>query len=974
MAFFLEPYTYPVLIFLLEVLVYLENLWYEAIWSRWQPSRTTTLDKLIMQKEDEIWHAVIYGNDGDARKIFEDLTNTSPYSVSDNGGVAVSSNSPRAASMSDEIEAGVLFHRPKTKLQKAVETDVVEHEVSRGSRRYDMAVQARLEAIADRLANSSRRLTNKESERLKEWSIGKVSILWMAIHRDHKSDVDYLLTERNQKLDMGNTVWQQTILHKAVSKGDCELVRDILEKSLSASPDTYINAGDFASMTALHELVSESIIPSLTNRNPIELDSALKIFGLLLEHGASIDALDELFRTPLHLLFYEALFEIDLAELKRQYVFLIPLLDSFLLAGAEVQTKDTKGNTPLHIACELQNHKAIEKLILNGADPETLNRDGKTPRRVFLDSPGSDKDFWRRMTVLSRQKQGIGAEVYAPSRKPSQSYERITKARMAICDKSPVYCRYQRNDPNTETSNPLLWTPGDISVSDVLYPKSLTTDTTFLAKCAKECQLAWEDFFQQTREVDQTAEDGLEQESVAKRSVTVDTSVALAKKSWIWVNFPANNATWIRRMSKDTAKSSKHDDVENTQTKPMVSLVVYIEVQPLGPSTATPGEEAYPLFTGLDGVQMPQTLDQTSLNAESLSKLRSKENQVIYRWSEKQGSAQRGQLPLEWRVRDPSSKLASLLSKMRRRAEWHERKEARNSSLGRTGRAGGGEGADYSARMQSIRKERRPKWLMVRQLWLWKLNDGTVLTAIPSRRTMCMADELLEAIRESNLHDVSSGDELMKHIVKETITFPNKFMRAGLGEHILNIFEGEIASEADEEATFYNNFTQNDWDSKHANRAINCTWRVKDIRDELGLIEKVFLSQLEVVKQFAKVLTPPQAKTSSDPEYIRTLVAELEGMIKRIKSMDNDAATTLDSLNNITQAMLAQASLKEAESARLMNFIILPFTIVTVIFTPLSFMTSLFAVNSDGFPHNGDGELRIPSEWFWWRMGLFIDG
>lgn len=30
--------------------------------------------------------------------------------------------------------------------------------------------------------------------------------------------------------------------------------------------------------------------------------------------------------------------------------------------------------------------------------------------------------------------------------------------------------------------------------------------------------------------------------------------------------------------------------------------------------------------------------------------------------------------------------------------------------------------------------------------------------------------------------------------------------------------------------------------------------------------------------------------------------------------------------------MLAQASLKEAESARLMNLIILPFTVVTVIF------------------------------------------
>ncbi|KAF5577662.1 ankyrin repeat [Fusarium pseudocircinatum] len=887
MDFVLKSYTYPVLIFLLEVLVYLENLWYEAIWSCWQPSHTTTLDKLIMQKEDEIWHAVIYGNDRDVRKIFEDLTNTPEerrtpsYSASDNGGVALSSSNPRAAPTSGEIEAGVSFHRPKTEIQKAVETDI-EHEVLRGSR-------SRI-------------------------------------------------------------------------KGDYEIVRYILEKSLSASPDTYINARDNASRTALHVLVYGSIIP-LTNP-PIELDNALKVFGLLLEHGASIDALDELFRTPLHLLFYEALFWKDLTEFNRQHIFLIPLLDSFLLAGAEVQTKDADGNTPLHVACELQNHKAIEKLILNGADPETLNRDGKTPRRVFLDSTEPDKDFWERMTALSRQKQSISAEVYAPSRKPSQSYERITKARMAFATNLQSIVVIKEMIPILRPAILCFGRRGTF-----LYPM-------FFIPRVRQQTLH---FFQQTREVDHTAEDGFEKESVAGRSRAVDRSVPSAENAWVWVNFPANNATWIRlfnnktfiennfsvdastwrfyeknmklhaskgnglrirtphayKMSKVTAKSSKHDDGKNTQTEPMVSLAIPfidIEVQPWGPSRATPGEEAYPPFTGLDGVQKPQTLDQTSFNAESLSKMRSKENQVIYRWSEKQGSAQLGQLPLEWSVIDPFSKLASLLDEMRHRAKRYERKEARSSSLGRTGRAGGGEGADYSARMQSIRKERCPKWLMVRQLWLWKLNDGTVLTAIPSRRTMCMADELLEVIRESNLHGVSSGDELMKHVVKETITFPNKFMRAGLGEHILNIFEGEIASEADEEATFYNNFTQNDWDSKHANKAINCTWRVKDIRDELGLIEKVFSSQLEVVKQFAKVLTPLQAKTTSDPDYIRTLVAELEGMIKRIKSMDNDAAATLESLNNITQAMLAQASLKEAESARLMNFIILPFTIVTVIF------------------------------------------
>ncbi|SCN97576.1 uncharacterized protein FFC1_07979 [Fusarium fujikuroi] len=913
MAVFLESYTLPVLIFFLEILVYLENLWYETIWSRWQPSRTT-LDKLILCKEDEIWQAVIYGNNGDVRKIFEDLTNshaergTPSHSVSDNGG-------------------------------KAVETEVLN-----GSWGYDMGVQARLEAIADRLANSRRRLSKKEINRTKGRFIGKVSILWMAIHQGYKSDVDYLLAERSQKLDMVNTFQQNTVLQEAVSQGDCDLVRKILENSSFTSPEKYINSGDYRSRTALHNLVCKSV----SQRSPpssFELENTLEIFGLLSEYGANVNALDGSFMTPLHSLLSEASWGKFWRDVGCEYKFLVPLLDSLLLAGAEVQTKDKEGNSPLHIACELQDHEAIEKLVLNGADPETLNRHGKTPRRIFHDIQGSDKDFWRRMTILSRERQTVGADVYAPSRKLSQRHDGITKARMAICRKSPVHLRYQKNDHATESRNPLHWTAGDISVSEVLYPKSLSKGTTFLAECDKECQCAWNDLFQQPREVDHIAGDKLEQEPTARKSTAVDSGVTLTKGVWRWVNFPANNefietnfnidaTTWnffeknvkihnarnngprIRtphayKMSKDATISSKNEGDENTQNEPMVSIV---------------DEEAYPPFTGLDGVQMPQTLDQTSINAESQSKLRCKENQVIYRWSQKQGSVALRKLPLEWRVRHPVSYLAFSLFMVRRRAQDHERYDARNLSLGSTGKAGRDEGADFSARMQSIRKERRPKWLMVRQLWLWKLNNGTILTAIPSRTNMCMADDLLETTREGVLHNVSSSDDLMKHIVKEAIIFPDKFMRAGLGEHILDIFEGEIASEADEEATFYNNFTQNDWDSKHANRAISCTWRVKDIRDELGLIRKVFLSQLEVIRQFSKVLMPQQTKTSGDSEYVRTLVAELEGMIKRIKFMDSEAANTLES------AMLAQASLKEAESARLMNFIILPFTIVTVIF------------------------------------------
>lgn len=58
-----------------------------------------------------------------------------------------------------------------------------------------------------------------------------------------------------------------------------------------------------------------------------------------------------------------------------------------------------------------------------------------------------------------------------------------------------------------------------------------------------------------------------------------------------------------------------------------------------------------------------------------------------------------------------------------------------------------------------------------------------------------MANDLLETIRQSGLDGVHGSDDLVKHILKETIAFPDKFLRAGLGEHILDVFESEIAAE-----------------------------------------------------------------------------------------------------------------------------------------------------------------------------------
>ncbi|CVL08288.1 uncharacterized protein FMAN_05094 [Fusarium mangiferae] len=944
------------------------------------------------------------------------------------------------------------FHSPKTKLQEAVETDVMEHMFSGRRETFENGVRDPLKAIADGLANSSRSLTRKERVQTHQSSSVRFSLLWMVIHQGHKSDAEYLLSEHNQKLHTRNDWLQRTVLHQAVSDKDSDLIRDIFERSSSTSPHTYIDVGDFASRTALHILVVDSVFG---NPKPETLQKTFVIFDSLSLHGANLNALDADFRTPLHLLLSLTLLWKDWDPEYPSRTLLDPffLLDRFLQAGAEVNTKDIEGKSPLHIACELGDLEAIKKLIRKGADLESLNHDWKTPRLVFSDYHGRDEGFWKDMARLSREQLKTASDPSASSQRPSWRHNRISNVAKTVCKKSAIYCRYQWNDLATESRDPLHWTATDKYVSHVFDPKYRSEDTTFLGECDKECQRAWNDSLEPFR--GKRDEDDHEHKPPAGKAAAVDSSVTWANYTWRWVNFPANNVrychmdilsegtrltsfflqiTWIRDNSKTSTSAwhffddkmkvhdmrnngfpirvphasvshdsmsgtwnieassfrmiwfrallrrqqmtqlapnpSKNDRIENNQIVSVVSLAIpFLDIEVESPyrSIATQIEEAYSPFTGFDGVQMSQTLDQTAINAESRSKLRKRENQVIYRWSQSKSSEQEKQLPLDLTVRNPNSKLASFLRNMREKIENYDKKESKGSSSGRVGRGGRGERAGISPEIQSIRKDRRPKWLMVRQLWLWKLNDGTILSSIPLRTNVCMANDLLQTIQQSRLDKISGVDDLVKHILEETINFPDKYLRAGLGEHKLDVFKSEIASEADKEATFFNNFAQNDWDSKHANSAIDCTWRVKDILDELRLIKNVFLSQLEVVNQFSTVLNLQQADRPEDIAYITTLTSKVQNMIDHITRMEKDAEKTIES------AMLSQASLKEAEEARLMNILLLPFTLVTVIFTPLSFMTSLFAVNSDGFPHNEDGEIRIPSDWFWQKMDCDYD-
>ncbi|EKJ69756.1 hypothetical protein FPSE_10072 [Fusarium pseudograminearum CS3096] len=889
-------------------LFYFENRWFnfitQFVYMRRREQRRVALNNLVSQKKEQIWHAAISGGDGKIQKLIE----------------SVNFNQTRGIIAADV--AGERYF------------DDIDHPVSG---------QSRMEAIADELANTSRFVPEQEEQNTIFDRSGTVSILWIAIERNHKDDVNYLLTNRNILLQTRHCSGQDTVLHKAVLRNDYGLTKSILETNSSISPSNCVNITNRLSETPLHNLV-HNVRVRKWKKGSEELKEALRIFDLLFEHGASVNAVNQMLRTPLHMLL-DSSPDVDIN----------PLFERLLSAGAEVNSKDISGESPLHLACRQKYQKIIETLVKTGADMRSLDRNGKTPKSYY-----GDNDFWMRVEVISF----VGM---AKSRKPVKlppSRKTSTRSRRAICDRSPVYCRFQqsRQAAGVIPRKSLHWIAEDSYISNVIYATNDENNVTFLDDCELQ-STSWWDYVETCLVSLPDPPTGVTHEEIQA-----------PQDKWRWVSLPANNMTWVKMMGINLSNSS--GSTNSPQAGSMVSIVIpYLDIE-VEENVPDQIEDVYFPFSGLDGAQVPQTLDQTFNSTKSLSGLRSKENQVIYRWSERQASRQRCRRVAEKGIYSLFQLLIFKLllyqnwGQYQSREEFQQTREGRYSANPVFEQQGNSVPIDESGnetRMRSIQLEANSKWLMVRQLWLWKLNDGTILTTIPSRKGMCAADDLLETIRHSDLDEISTADDLMKHIVQQTVTFTERFKLAGLGEHILDIFESELAFEVDQEAVFFNNFTRKDWNSKYANKAINeaagCTWRVKDIRGELRLINKVLTQQLDVLKEFAMIIagmSPEEGKKQGD-----TLIRDsgLELLMERIKRMDEDAATTIEGLSNITQAMLAQASLKEAESARLMNFIILPFTVVTVIFTPLSFMTSLFAVNSDGFPHNDDGELRIPSDW-----------
>ncbi|KAK7423727.1 hypothetical protein QQX98_000917 [Neonectria punicea] len=866
--------------------------------------------------------------------------------------------------------------------------------------------------------------------------------LFEALAAGNEAEAARLIDERDFKWDSKIGEQQATAMHQAVEHGQKNIVAKLARKYSDA-----VDGSDKYGRTPLHYVAAQPHADELTRT--------------LLKNGANVDALDSQNLTPLHAVVWVPSWPEGEGEDDNRVGVATLLVNS----GAEVNTRDVFGDSPLHDAAQRGDKKLMELLLQHGADSECRNFNDQTPQDVL---PNNNERSKLEVLLRSINKwdpdaahaiRGIPTEPPqcwdSPPKSPvnGSKSEILDPTQGNICEKFFADVRFFYRDKGYSQSwsvpmHELLHQPKGKSmiknlenqfielvlkdhkdqslskeqvqakcwrwihipvnqmswVTDLVWWLTKTNETgtndnvtekrkeawRFLERSLSQRKGAKPGFFTRVphagdllkgrtstggdtddeQETHREKETDQEQESdheSLKESSAMGTSTSLYRRE-IWRNsakYPGDGKIslvvpyidfetkqYLERFDKD--QETKDYKINAPRIRDKCRL-----------------EEMSRPYKGFLGLHRPQTLDESHYDMLSQEDLRKRnEDQVVYKWYEevarKREESKKNKAKNQFSGAKYSKKVPL---PSRKGAEEVEVYNASSKGL-KYKRDLDGKGADFGRDTRDA--SQLPRLLMVHQLWLWKLDQDTVITAFPDRYHRGVEDSLFDTIRQGGIDSYTSPHQLIEDILFESVTFLEEFRYAGLGIHVLDVFDSVIAECSDREAAFFETFS----DSLNANEPspdqtkdeIKLIRQCKDIRDELHLLLRVFETQRNVVKKFSDLFWPSETASQMKEAFIEDCGVGV--LIGRTKALDRHAERTLQELDYLVQTEQAQTSLVEAHSAGQLNKIIWLFTLITVIFTPLSFMTSLFAIPFNYFPQNSDGEIRVEGGWIAGRMTI----
>ena len=278
---------------------------------------------------------------------------------------------------------------------------------------------------------------------------------------------------------------------------------------------------------------------------------------------------------------------------------------------------------------------------------------------------------------------------------------------------------------------------------------------------------------------------------------------------------------------------------------------------------------------------------------------------------------------------------------------------------------------------------------MVHQMWLWVIDERTIISAGTERmasddksffqfleRSLQKFTENLYTSNGENPHQLSKhrpGHLLIQELVSRCTHFLDRPNLAGFEDPIFSSFDNVVGRVSEKVTGKYSEFRESlEAPEQQIRDTSNITISVesellldiRDVRDELSMVRNVFCQQRDVLEDMSTELEDSRADIHNvsgsgciprvskflrrlqlideNAENVERAIQQLLDLKSQRASL-NEACSTADQTRAITKQAASLA--KQADHSAQQGKVILAFTVVTVFFTPLSWMSAIFAVN-----------------------------
>ncbi|KAI0161221.1 hypothetical protein GGR57DRAFT_518430 [Xylariaceae sp. FL1272] len=288
-----------------------------------------------------------------------------------------------------------------------------------------------------------------------------------------------------------------------------------------------------------------------------------------------------------------------------------------------------------------------------------------------------------------------------------------------------------------------------------------------------------------------------------------------------------------------------------------------------------------------------------------------------------------------------------------------------------------------------------PKLLMVDQLWLYVI--GEVISCFAGRWEQPNLDPL--DVRTAILDALNGDQNITSNYYLSTLILSHCCnildSQADQSTQVLNVFEVQTKDITERQTRLLQKFSEismksSAWlreTSEHQGRLLSTTYegnhdyvldallelseessvlnQANDIRDELDIIEDIVSTQLSILQEFQSLVTEEISQRGDDKSGTtlqlkgrwRALERHITTRLKEVARMRKRADDTHSSLRSLLELKQMQSNALEAKFARTQaattskqGQAVIVFTVVTIIFLPLSFIATLFTIDVSEWP------------------------